>query len=192
MERKKKITIISIITLLFLMTFVIAGSGIIEAQLTSSSSLDKLDLGSGATYSIREVYFNQTAFYLEDTWVQVPIHYTENNTDVFMLQKNTQLKSISQQIYSHQEICIKDSCSKSADLNVWCYEDSLDIICKSTLDGDGNFKQKGTRPTATKNSRRGTTTKSSAHRCTLALLDEHQRNDEHRYNHMYKQDKLVH
>ena len=143
MERKKKITIISIITLLFLMTFVIAGSGIIEAQLTSSSSLDKLDLGSGATYSIREVYFNQTAFYLEDTWVQVPIHYTENNTDVFMLQKNTQLKSISQQIYSHQEICIKDSCSKSADLNVWCYEDSLDIICKSTLDGDGNFKQKG-------------------------------------------------
>lgn len=143
MERKKLITIISIITLLFLMTFVIATEIVTTngAKLTSSESLEKLNLGSGATYSLREVYYNETIFYLEDS--VVPIHYTENNTDVLMVMKESILMSQSQQFYSHQEICIKSECAKTSDLNVWCYEEGLDIICKSTLDGDGAFKQKG-------------------------------------------------
>lgn len=42
-----------------------------------------------------------------------------------------------------QEIEIDGAYHNASDLDVWCYNTTDDIICKSTMDGDGKFKQEG-------------------------------------------------
>ena len=135
MKNNKKI-ILGVIALILTASVLAVFNGDAKKEATSKATLHDIKTRENYTYydTITERYVNSTCVWDSTNQTYEPCYY--------YVDRIIQLTGI-RTIKEYQEVRFNKKAVDVTALNLWCYEDTTNIICKSTSDGDGRLHIKG-------------------------------------------------